>query len=313
VQIESVRIRKVLTRATGYLLPVVSHSLQPYRGCSFGNALCGVGCYVRHNAMLLRGRPWGGFLEVRENAAESYLEQAGAERRWARGKRGSFSIFLSSATDPFVPQEARYGVTRAVLRAMRGDPPDELVVQTHSHRVADALDLLRELDAVTRLRVHVTVETDRERIPGLPPHATPIERRLEAAARIREAGIRTVVTVSPLLPIASPDTFFARIAEAADAVVIDHFIGGDGTPDGRRTLATPVPAAMARLDARSTMLGYRDAMVAVAARYLPGRVGVGSEGFAGRSAGARAALPRARPSATMAPCDDPDDGQPDSR
>jgi hypothetical protein len=52
-----------------------------------------------------------------------------------------------------------------------------------------------------------------------------------------------VVTVSPLLPIADPERFFARLAGLADAVVIDHFIGGDGTPDGSRTLRTGLPAA----------------------------------------------------------------------
>ena len=37
-------IRNILTRTTGFLKTVTSHSVQPYRGCSFGNALCGAGC-----------------------------------------------------------------------------------------------------------------------------------------------------------------------------------------------------------------------------------------------------------------------------
>jgi hypothetical protein len=47
----------------GYLRTVTSHSLQPYRGCTFGNSLCGVGCYVQHNRHLLAGRQWVGFLK----------------------------------------------------------------------------------------------------------------------------------------------------------------------------------------------------------------------------------------------------------
>jgi hypothetical protein len=93
--------------------------------------------------------------------------------------------------------------------------------------------------------------------------------------------LKTVVTVSPLLPIDEPDRFFARIAEVAGAVVLDHFLEGDGSADGGRTLRTPLPAAMRAVSAESLTLEYRDRMVEVARRHLPGRVGVNIDGFAG--------------------------------
>ncbi len=280
-------IENVLTRTTGYLRSVTSHSLQPYCGCAYGNALCGVGCYVKHNGHLLKGRRWGGFLEVRTNAADSYRTHYDRERRWARrleiaGRPGDFSIFCSSATDPFVPQERRFGVTRSILEAMCDLPPDRLILQTHSHRVADYIELYRRLMTLCDLKVHVSIETDRERIEGLPPHASSVEKRMAACAALKEQGIWTVVTVSPLLPIERPREFFARIAEAANAVVIDHFIGGDGTSDGRRTLRTALPEAMRRLDPDSLGIDYRDRMVAEARRLMPERVGMASDGFAGR-------------------------------
>jgi DNA repair photolyase len=282
VDVSKVTVQNVLTRTSGYLKSVTSHSLQPYRGCTFGNALCGVGCYVRHNGHVLRGREWGGFLEVRTNAADSYRENVDRERRWAERNRGRFSIFLSSATEPFLPQESRYGVTRSVLEAMCVVPPDELVLQTHSHRVADHVELLGELSARCELRVHVSIETDRDSLPGLPPHASSVDKRFDACAKLQAVGLRTVVAVSPLLPIADPQRFFARIAETADAVVIDHFIEGDGTPDGSRTQRTDLPAAMEAVHSGSTTLAYRDEIVAIARRHLPGRVGVNIPGFAGQ-------------------------------
>lgn len=282
MQVVESSIRKILTRTSGYLQTVSSHSMQPYQGCSLGRSLCGVGCYVQHNGHLTRGRAWGSFVEARLNAADSYREHVAAERAWARRSRGRFAIFLSSSTEPFLPQEARYRVTESLLRAMVNDPPDELIVQTHSHRVADYIPLFEQLHARCRLRVHVSIETDREQLPGLPPHASSVARRIEAALRLKTAGIQTVVTVSPLLPIADPEAFFREIAAAADAVVIDHYIEGDGSPDGRRTLRTALPAAMAELDPAAVTLEYRDRMVSVAQRYLPGRVGVNIDGFAGR-------------------------------
>jgi DNA repair photolyase len=306
VDVTETTVKNILTRTTGYLRSVTTHSLQPYRGCTFGNSLCGVGCYVQHNGHLLRGRRWGGFLEVRTNAASSYREHYERELSWARrhtgwsastagslfretgpnepaatGPRG-FSIFCSSATDPFLPQEFNYGITRSVLEAMPELPPDELVLQTHTHLVTRYGKLCVELSRLCRLRVHVSIETDRERLPGLPPPASSVELRLAACAELKQAGLNVVVTVSPLLPIAAPDRFFERIAEVADAVVIDHFIQGDGSADGHRTLRTQLPQAMRAIDPASVALEYRDEMAGVAQRYLPGRVGVSVDGFAQR-------------------------------
>lgn len=272
----------ILTRTSGYLRSVCSHSVQPYRGCAFGRALCGVGCYVRHNPWLTRNEPWGSFLEARRNAAESYRERFDGERRWARRSRGGFSLFMSSSTDPFVPQEDRFGVTRNLLEAMCELPPDALIVQTHTHRVAGFIDVLQRLSRACELRVHLSIESDRERLPGLPPPASSVERRFEAAVALREAGLRVIVTVAPLLPIRHPERFFQRIARVADGVVLDHFIGGDGSPDGGRTRRTALPQAMAEVDPASVSLGYREAMLDVARQIMPGRVGCGIDGFAGR-------------------------------
>lgn len=285
LQISETTVANILTRTTGYLRTVTSHSLQPYRGCTLGKSLCGVACYVRHNGHVTRGREWGGFLEVRTNAADSYRANHERERRWARQRGdGRFSIFMSSSTDPFVPQEARYGVTAGLLAAMRAAPPDLLILQTHSHKVVGSLKPLSKLAGRCELRVHISIESDRDVLPGLPPPASSVAQRLQACSAVRAAGIWTVVTVSPLLPIADPDGFFSRIADAADAVVIDHFIGGDGSPDGGRTRRTALPAAMAQVDPESLNLDYRNRMADVARRHLPGRVGINIDGFAGRYA-----------------------------
>ena len=278
-----VEARSILTRTTGYLKTVCSHSLQPYRGCPFGKALCGVGCYVQHNRYVTQGRPWGSFLEVRVNAAEVYARDFAREQRWARRSRGGFVIFLSSATEPFPPSESRHKVTAGVLEAMIDRSPDGLIVQTHSRRVAEHVEVLKRLSRLTSLRVHVSIETDLDVIPGLPRHADPIGARFDAVERLKREGVRVIVTVSPLLPIGDPERFFERISQVADGVVIDHFIGGDGSANGSRTLRTALPEAMSRIDPESTDLSYRDRMCALARRYLPGRVGTSIDGFADRN------------------------------
>lgn len=280
--ITSVTIKNILTRTSGYLQTVTSHSLQPYRGCSYGRSLCGVSCYVQHNRHVVQNRPWGSFLEARTNAAQSYLAFVERERKWAHSNRDGFSIFCSSATDPFVPQERSLRITRSVLEVMLQSPPDTLILQTHSDRVTDYIHLYRELSAVCALRVHLSIESDREHLPGLPPPACSVARRIQACRQLTAAGLQTVVTVSPLLPIQDPRQFFRCLSEVCSAVVIDHFIEGDGSPDGRRTQKTALPAAMQAIDPDALKLDYRDEIASVAREFFPGRVGISINGFAGR-------------------------------
>lgn len=281
LEITKTTVANILTRTGGYLRGVASHSLQPYQGCSFGNSLCGVGCYVQHNVWVTQGRRWGGFLEVRTNAAEAYRQSCAREAAWARRRHGAFSIFCSSATDPFVPQERTYRVTAALLDAMCDNPPDALILQTHTHLVAEHRGAIAALSRRCQLRVHVSIESDRDRLPGLPPSASPVTQRLAACQQLRDCSVWTVVTVAPLLPIADPEGFFQRIADVANAVVIDHYIEGDGSRDGARTLRTGLPAAIAAINPEATSLAYRDRIIKLARRIMPGRVGVSATGFAG--------------------------------
>ena len=276
-----VQCRSILTRSSGYLQEVCSHSLNPYIGCGFGQSVCGVGCYVRHNSWLTKGRRWGTFVEVKTNAPETYLATHDAEQRWAHRRDQPFSIFFSSSTDPWQPVEKRYRVTRRILEAMLTHPPDELILQTHAPAILDDLPLVTELSQQCRLRVHISIEGDVECLPGLPPPPASIERRIEVLRQLSTAGIFAVACLSPLYPMEDPDTFFEQLASAGvGAVVIDHFIGGDGTPEGTRTWKTGLPPAMAALNAESTHLKYRDRIAAIARNYLP--VGISASGFAGQ-------------------------------
>ena len=276
------RVKNILTRTSGYLTSVCSHTLQPYRGCSYGKTLCGVGCYVRHNPFVTRGRIWGDFLEVRVNAAEVYRATAKRERAFAHRSGKPFSIFMSSSTDPFVPQEKSFGISRSILEEMREQPPDELILQTHSPSVCQVLDVLEGLNQCCRLRVHLSIESDQDKLPGLPKSAYTVEARFQAAESLRALGLTTVITMAPLLPLLEPEIFFKRCSEVSDALVIDHFVGGDGSKLGARTKRTALPDAMESLKAGSSNISYRDTVLAWAQRYYQGKIGCGIEGFAAR-------------------------------
>ncbi len=273
--------KTILTRATGYLREVCSHSLNPYTGCGFGRSGCGVGCYVQFNPWINRGRDWGDFVDVKINAPEVYRATSERESCWARKHRGTFSIFLSSSTEPWQPAEKQFRITRRLLEAMRDQPPDELILQTHGTGIRDDLELVAELSELFRLRVHVSLEGDLLRLPGLPAPPSTFDDRLELIQELSAHGLRGVACLSPLYPLQEPEAFFKTLVEAGcSAVVVDHFIQGDGTADGSRTLQSSLPKAMENQLPESVSLDYRDFVIRFAQEYLP--VGVSASGFAGR-------------------------------
>jgi DNA repair photolyase len=278
VQINPVQNKSILTRTTGYLKSVCSHSLNPYSGCGFGNSSCGQGCYVRFNNWVNRGREWGSFVDVKTN--DLYSRTVEKEKSWAHRQSMLFSIFMSSSTDPWQPAEKKYRITRKVLQAMLLTPPDEIILQTHSSSILEDVDIIAELSRSCNLRVHISIEGDRDQLPGLPPPPCSVDSRIQALEQLSSRGIFTVICLSPLHPLNDAELFFRRLKSAgASAVIIDHFILGDGTSDGSRTKKTSLPAIMKNVMPESIHLSYRDKVIDIARNHLP--TGVSAAGFAG--------------------------------
>jgi hypothetical protein len=85
-----------------------------------------------------------------------------------------------------------------------------------------------------------------ERIPGFPPHASSPVKRIETLRRFRSRGILTQATVSPLLPLSDPRKFAQELDSACDRVIVDHYLIGDGSPNGWRTQRTNFPELLER-------------------------------------------------------------------
>jgi DNA repair photolyase len=272
LQVEETPSRSILTR-TGGFLSGFSHSLNPYRGCAFGNSLCGAACYA---PAVLRGekRAWGSYLGVKTNAADIYAKDLARERR-----RGPVRIFFSSVTDPYVPQERRYGVTRALLEAMVRDPPDKLVIQTHTPGPLRDLDLLEKIEC--DLTVQISVETDYERLPGLPPHAYAPAERIEALETIKRRGLKAVGVVAPLLPLRDAEAFARDLDRSCTSVIVDHYLVGDGSKDGARTKRRGLPDILLREGFEKwTRIDALHETADLFRRVLgPDRVGVSATGF----------------------------------
>ncbi len=247
MQIESIPIRTILNPTGGFLGDGFTHTVNLYRGCALGNSLCGLYCYAQRNPHHVQGRPWGSFLDIKTDVEVVYRTQYDRLKHPARGEPKPLRLFCSSVTEPYPPQERTARRMRRLLEEMRTRPPDLLVIQSHTPLVVDDLALLQELSKLCGLRVNITVETDKDSMPPpFPRHAYSPASRIEALRTLRDAGLCTVATVSPLMPLDDPRRFARQLEAACDRVILDHYLLGDGSPNGQRTRQTQLPVLLER-------------------------------------------------------------------
>jgi DNA repair photolyase/predicted SprT family Zn-dependent metalloprotease len=230
--------KSILTPTSGFL-EGYTHTLNPYVGCSNAHSICGTYCYAQHQHWIVRGRAWG-LYGAKRNIRNTYQRDFDRLKHPRHAQPKPLRVYMSSSTDPYLPQEKKLCLTQAILEEMQNRPPDVLVIQTHTTLISRDFDLIRQLAEKCELWVSITVETDMDHILGFPPHPSKPAQRIETLKRFREAGVQTQATISPLLPIADPQQFAQALNTACDRVIIDHYEYGDGS-HGARTRRTNFP------------------------------------------------------------------------
>lgn len=168
-----------------------------YKGCTHG---C-VYCYAP--SLTHDERRWGTYVDVKVNAAEVLARELHGIRK--------DGVFLSSASDPYQPVEARYRVTRRCLEVLlRNDFPVSIL--TRSPLVLRDLPLLKKF-MHAKVGMSITSVPVRQFEPGVPPLA----RRINTLKALSAAGIRTWVSLAPIIPgivLVDLDQLFADLSEA---------------------------------------------------------------------------------------------------
>ena len=215
--------RSIFSPATGFIRRGgFDWTCNPYIGCTYGCTYC-YAMFLPQNR-----RPkeeWGRWLTVKRNAVALAEKHA--------PKLAGQALYLSSVTDPYLPAERSLFLTRGILEAIRSHQP-RLLVQTRGPLVVRDIDVLRQFD---RVRVNLSIPTDSERVRrAFEPKAPPLERRWQAAAELRAAGIPVGLCLTPLLPLENAHAFAQRVvAFRPDVLVVQDFHdshGGFGADTG---------------------------------------------------------------------------------
>jgi DNA repair photolyase len=227
----AVNARSIFSPATGFIRRGgFDWTCNPYVGCPYGCSYC-YAMFLPQNR-----RPkeeWGRWFQAKVNAVALARKQA--------PKLAGQAVYISSVTDPYLPVERTLALTRGILEELVPYQP-RVLIQTRGPLVVRDVDVFRRFAAV---RVNMSIPTDSEAVrQAFEPKAPPLERRWQALAEVRAAGIPVGICVTPMLPLDDPDSFVRRLVVfRPDVLVVQDFHdsgGGFGADTGqvaRRLLA----------------------------------------------------------------------------
>lgn len=158
-----------------------------YRGCTHGCIYCDSRseCYqIKHTFE---------DIEIKENAIE-LLEST------LRRKRNKCMIGTGSMSDPYMPLEEKIGMTRKAIETVYRYGFGFTVI-TKSPLILRDLELLRAVNKKAKCVVQMTLTTYNDSLCKiLEPNVAVTSERFAVLKKLRDAGIPTVVWLTPILP-----------------------------------------------------------------------------------------------------------------
>lgn len=158
-----------------------------YRGCQHGCIYCDSRsrCYnMQHDFE---------DIEVKRNAPE--LLRAELSRR-----RTLSMIGTGSMSDPYIPLEKELCITKRCLQIIE-EQGFGVALQSKSPELLRDLQLFKDINRNAKCVIQMTLTTADDSLASvIEPEVAPTSKRLEALLKLREAGIETVVWLSPILP-----------------------------------------------------------------------------------------------------------------
>lgn len=164
-----------------------SNGMNLYRGCLHGCIYCDSRslCYQMNHVFE--------DIEVKENALE-LLEKA------LKAKKKRCMIGTGAMTDPYIPIEEELRLTRGALELIE-HYGFGIAIQTKSARILRDLDILTAINGKSKAVVQMTLTTQEDALCRLlEPNVSVTSERVTALKACRDAGIPTVVWLSPILP-----------------------------------------------------------------------------------------------------------------
>jgi DNA repair photolyase len=200
--------KSIINKVPGSYLPF-NWTINAYRGCSHACVFCFA--RVTHTYLDMNaGRDFETKIVVKVNAPQLLRKELRA-KRWT-----GESIAMGTSTDPYQRAEGKYKLTRGIIETLL-EVRNPFSILTKGTLILRDLDLLTEAAGVSDVSTALSVGTLDEDVWRRSEPGTPHPRkRLQAVAKLNDAGVACGVMIAPLLPgISDSDSQIRDVVTAA--------------------------------------------------------------------------------------------------
>lgn len=180
IKVKEIKVNNFITESK---LPDADFVINPYIGCPHKCIYCYAEFmkrFTNHN------EDWGDFLDVKIS-----------EKPLNKNKISGKTVLFGSVTDPYNSFEKKYRITRNILEQLVGCDSN-VEILTKSDLVLRDLDLLSKIE---NIRVGISMNTlDDTFRKSIEPHASSIDKRINALKELRNHRINTYLFMSPMFP-----------------------------------------------------------------------------------------------------------------
>lgn len=184
MKIKNIQCKSCMTKSK-----LTDYVINPYTGCQHGCKYCYATFIKKFQGIKDK---WGDFVYAKVNCPELL------EKELKQNKPGH--IWFSSVTDPYLPLEGKYRLTRKILETIAKSPYKKkfsIEILTKSALIKRDFDLLKQLDVEVGCSVN-TLDSEISRI--IEPLASPPQERIKTLKEAKKQGIRIFGFISPVLP-----------------------------------------------------------------------------------------------------------------
>lgn len=199
IQENIIEVKDYLTKSN---LPASDYVINPYVGCPHGCKYCYASFMKRFTG---HKEEWGTFIDIKQCSKKINLK-----------KLENATVFLSSVTDCYNLYEEKYQITRKILKQLLHSNCF-LNISTKSSLILRDLDLLTQFSNLT---VAVSINTLDEEFQRDMDHASSIKERLSTLKKLHDAGIYTILFMSPIFPYL---TDFKEIIEVSRDYIDEYW------------------------------------------------------------------------------------------
>ena len=185
--VKEVRTSKILKTSK---LPGVDYAINPYVGCEHACPFCYAMFMKKFTSQ--KGE-WGEFADVKTNAHQVLRYEIKIN------KPGN--VLMSSVTDPYMPIEGKYEITRKILEEFAKSEQGRkfrISILTRSTLALRDKDIFQTLGCDVGFSIS-TLDATAQKI--FEPYASRAQQRLKALRELKDAKIRPYAFLSPILPL----------------------------------------------------------------------------------------------------------------